>query len=211
LSQLATQGMIFACSCSRQALNSLGCCQNHCELHSRRTANPCALRLKVKPGSGISFTDALQGPQHWDDSEQHLSDFVVKRKDELYAYQLAVVVDDAQQKISHIVRGSDLLDSTPRQIYLQNALVLPTPHYTHLPVITNMQGQKYSKQNHAPALVNANATANLRVALTFLGQQAAPDALDTPASILGFAAQTWSMNRVPRCLAMEAKDNLAGV
>ena len=97
-----------------------------------------------------------------------MPDFVVKRKDGLDAYQLAVVVDDAMQAISHVVRGSDLLDSTPRQIFLQQLLSYPTPRYCHLPVITNAQSQNLSKQNHAPALDDDQAVTNLRSALRFL-------------------------------------------
>ncbi len=91
----------------------------------------------------------------------------MRRKDGLDAYQLAVVVDDAAQGITHVVRGSDLLDSTPRQIFLQQQLAYPTPRYAHLPVITTGQGQKFSKQNHAPALDNEQAADNLRLCAAF--------------------------------------------
>ncbi len=115
---------------------------------------------------------------------------------------MAVVVDDAMQAISHVVRGSDLLDSTPRQIFLQQLLSYPTPGYCHLPVITNAQGQKLSKQNHAPALDDDQAVANLRSALRFLGQQEPPAALASVEQILAFATGQWAPRNIPATLAM---------
>lgn len=204
LSSLAAQGKTFACDCSRQTLTALGCCRNNCEQEQNRVTEPYATRLKVAPASQLIFEDILQGLQASEIEEQQLSDFVIKRKDNFYAYQLAVVVDDAQLKISHIVRGSDLMDSTARQIYLQQTLGLATPNYAHLPVITNSKGQKFSKQNHAPRLIDSEAEQNLRQALAFLGQAAPPTHLDTTASILAFAQQTWSLDHVPGRLAIPA-------
>lgn len=202
LTSLAAHNRTFACDCSRQSLTALGCCQNNCEQEQHRLAKPAATRIKVPPGSQLSFKDALQGPQYSEGAELQLSDFVIKRKDGFYAYQLAVVVDDARSRISHIVRGSDLMDSTPRQIVLQQALEFPTPHYAHLPVITNSEGQKFSKQNHAPALMDSEAAQNLRRALAFLGQILPPSNLTGTATILAFAQQAWSINQVPRQLAI---------
>ncbi len=203
LSLLAAQGKTFACDCSRHALTARGYCQNNCEQEQTRVTEPSATRIKVTPASRLIFEDTLQGLQS-SEMEEQLSDFVIKRKDNFYAYQLAVVVDDAQLAISHIVRGSDLMDSTARQIYLQQTLGLPTPNYAHLPVITNNQGQKFSKQNHAPGLADSEAEQNLRQALAFLGQAVPPTHLDTTASILAFAQQTWSLDRVPGRLAIPA-------
>lgn len=204
LALLATQGNTFECDCSRTMLTAQGCCQKHCEQEQNRVKKPSATRIRVSPASQLSFDDALQGRQHCDVLEQQLSDFVIKRKDNLYAYQLAVVVDDAQQNISHIVRGSDLIDSTPRQIHLQQALEAPTPSYAHLPVITNAKGQKFSKQNYAPGLNDSKAIQNLRRALAFLGQTTPPIKLDNTKSILEFALQTWSLEQVPGQLAIAA-------
>ena len=132
------------------------------------------------------------------------ADFVVRRKDGYDAYQLAVVVDDAWQGVTHVVRGSDLLDSTARQIFLQGLLGYPVPAYCHLPVITDGSGQKLSKQNHAPPLVDEQACANLRAALAFLGQPAPPDQLLTPAEILRFATGCWTCTQVPPVLSIAA-------
>jgi glutamyl-Q tRNA(Asp) synthetase len=136
---------------------------------------------------------------------------VVRRKDGLDAYQLAVVVDDAAQGITHVVRGSDLLDPTARQIFLQQRLDYPTPQYCHLPVITTRQGQKFSKQNHAPTLDNDKATDNIRCALQFLGQPEAPRSLTGVEELLTYAIEHWALQRVPARLAIAASSiGLAG-
>ena len=118
----------------------------------------------------ITYVDALQGRQS-QRLRSAIGDFVVKRADGLFAYQLAVVVDDAEQGITHVVRGADLLDSTPRQIHLQRLLGLPTPHYMHLPVAVNAAGEKLSKQTLAQAVDIRQPAASLWQALHFLRQQ----------------------------------------
>jgi glutamyl-Q tRNA(Asp) synthetase len=139
----------------------------------------------------IEFNDALQGriTQHL---EREIGDFVVNRADGLFAYQLAVVVDDAAQGITHVVRGADLFYSTPRQIYLQRLLGLPTPAYMHLPVAVNAQGEKLSKQTHAQPVENSNAASTLFDALVFLRQQP-PVALrlSKVEHILAWAISNW--------------------
>jgi glutamyl-Q tRNA(Asp) synthetase len=118
-----------------------------------------------------------------------IGDFVVKRRDGLHAYQLAVVVDDAEQGVTDVVRGADLLWSTPRQILLQQALGYPTPHYRHIPVVTDAAGEKLSKQTGAAAIDPAKGPELLRQALAFLGQPA-PDSGDA-AEILAAAAREY--------------------
>ncbi len=118
----------------------------------------------------ITFDDALQG-HIAQDLERDIGDFVVKRADGLFAYQLAVVVDDAMQGITHIVRGADLLLSTPRQIYLQKLLGLPTPEHWHLPIVVNAQGEKLSKQTLAHPIEKNKVSETLFAALEFLRQQ----------------------------------------
>lgn len=135
LSQLPT----YPCACSRKTNHAC-----HCRLHP--PAGPHSLRLQAN-NAKVSFQDAQFG--HF---EQHVDDFVLRRADGLFTYQLAVVVDDAHQAITHIVRGSDLLDSTPRQILLQQLLGHPQPRYKHIPVVNNAAGEKLSKQTLAPAL-----------------------------------------------------------
>ena len=203
LAQLKHDGHLFACDCTRAMLGPDGSCVGHCRARQAVICTPCALRTAVVPGCQIQFTDILQGPHHTALGKL-LSDFVVRRKDGLDAYQLAVVVDDAAQAITHVVRGCDLLDSTPRQICLQQQLSYPTPRYCHLPVITTRQGQKFSKQNHAPALNNAEATQNLRCALRFLQQGEPPAALTGVNQLLAYAIEHWSMQQVPAVAAVPA-------
>jgi glutamyl-Q tRNA(Asp) synthetase len=145
----------------------------------------------------IAFNDLLQGLQS-QRLERDIGDFVLKRADGLYAYQLAVVVDDAYQNITHIVRGADLLASTPRQIYLQQLLKLPTPRYAHLPVVINAQGEKLSKQTLAAALDVTQAAPLICQTLAFLGQQP-PDALIQASieEIWSWAITNWKLDSVP--------------
>jgi glutamyl-Q tRNA(Asp) synthetase len=175
----------YACACTRREIADSrigiaadgaavypGTCRDG--LAPGRTAR--AYRLRVPdPGQvdeEIQFADAWVGASH-----QHLAtevgDFVLKRADGFWAYQLAVVVDDAEQGVTHIVRGTDLLDSTARQIYLQHLLQLPTPQYLHVPVVVNELGEKLSKQTGARELDSTNPVATLANAANFLGLQLA--------------------------------------
>ena len=194
---------MFSCDCTRQMLGSNGACRGQCRQRQSQLNGPTATRVTVPRECHISFTDRVQGPQETSLGRE-ASNFIVKRKDGLDAYQLAVVVDDAWQGITHIVRGSDLMDSTPRQIFLQQLLGHPTPIYSHIPVITDASGQKFSKQNHAPALKDVDADANLRAALRFLHQDEPPTALRGTAHILDFAIRHWSLTKVPRQLSVHS-------
>lgn len=203
LDTLAAQGQLFFCDCTRAMLGPGGACRGRCMNRQTDVTPPRATRVMVPRDCQICFTDRIQGQQRTALGKQ-LPDFVVKRKDGLDAYQLAVVVDDAEQAINQIVRGSDLLDSTPRQIFLQQLLAYPTPRYCHLPVITNTQGQKLSKQNHAPALDDTAAPSNLRRALRFLRQAEPPAELASVDRILSFAAAQWAPQQIPATLAVPA-------
>ena len=193
----------FQCDCSRGELGQNGDCQRGCQSRQQALSTPCATRITVPESVSIQFTDQLQGQQKIA-LGQSAANFLIHRKDGLYAYQLAVVVDDAHQGITHIVRGSDLLDTTARQLFLQRALGCPTPAYCHVPVITNTQGQKFSKQNHAPALDADTAALNLRAALDFLHQPAPPTGCCEPDSLLAFAIQHWSPKLIPAVMSISA-------
>jgi glutamyl-Q tRNA(Asp) synthetase len=145
----------------------------------------------------IAFDDEHYGRLR-QDVARRVGDFVLKRADGLYAYQLAVVVDDADQGVTEVVRGADLLDSTARQIMLQRLLGLPTPRYMHLPLAVDAAGEKLSKQTLAPRMEAAQASRNLAAVLRFLGQDP-PAALarERPASILGWALAHWAPRLVP--------------
>ena len=204
LTNLKQRAMIYPCTCSRKEIADssmagisgpiyTGTCRNNV-FHTER---PTALRLRTDHHP-IQFTDSLSGPV-CQRLEKDLGDFVLRRADGVYAYQLAVVVDDAAQNITHVVRGTDLLDSTPRQIYLQQLLSYTTPVYMHLPVVTNAQGEKLSKQTHAAPIDLSNALSQMVAALRFLGQNP-PKALDqeTFSSFWQWAIKNWRIDKIPR-------------
>ena len=152
------------------------------------------MRVSLTPGE-TSFDDAFLGRL----SIPHDTDsFVVKRRDGLYAYHLAVVVDDAFQGVSHVVRGRDLLDSTPCHLRLQELLQLPHPSYAHLPLLVNDAGQKLSKQNLARALDDERPVANLLRCLQALGQSLPIDVAAGADAVLEHAVAAWDSARVPR-------------
>ena len=142
LERLLASGDAFACRCSRSALAAGEGLHRACPAGASRT-DP-AIRLRVPDGSVVAFEDAIQGPFRQDVAAE-VGDFVLRRADGPWAYQLAVVVDDAAQGVTEVVRGADLLDSTPRQILLQRRLGLPTPRYAHLPLALGEDGRKLSK------------------------------------------------------------------
>ncbi|MCE5180697.1 MAG: tRNA glutamyl-Q(34) synthetase GluQRS [Betaproteobacteria bacterium] len=175
LDELEKLGMAYPCACTRKeiadsAIGGIdgpvypGTCRGG--LLAGREGRAVRVRTDSDP---VEFDDGLQG-RISQTLAAEVGDFVVRRADGLFAYQLAVVADDAEQAISHVVRGADLLDSTPRQIYLQRLLGLPTPAYLHLPVAVNQRGEKLSKQTLAPAVRTDNRVAQLYEALVFLGQ-----------------------------------------
>ncbi len=202
LQTLLDRGDAFFCTCSRSELAATGGLhRGRCSERRTPPATPFAVRLAVGD-EVIEFDDRLQG-RYRQRLADAVGDFVLWRKEDLPAYQLAVVVDDAAQGITDVVRGCDLLDNTPRQILLQRRLRLPTPRYAHLPVIVNASGQKLSKQNLARALDPARATANLRAALAFLGQPQPPAALDRDVdALLAWSASQWQLQRVPATRAL---------
>jgi glutamyl-Q tRNA(Asp) synthetase len=195
--RLTAEHAAFFCTCSRSQLGGHSVYPGHCREKFTAPDTLHAIRLRV-PETIVEFDDAIQGHYcEWVD--RSVGDFVIYRKEQLPAYQLAVVIDDAAQGVTHVVRGCDLLDNTARQIVLQRALRLPTPQYAHVPVIANPHNQKLSKQTYARALDSAQALDNLCAALEFLGQPLpAQDARYSVESLLAHAIQHWSRARVPR-------------
>jgi glutamyl-Q tRNA(Asp) synthetase len=143
LEALRSRGLTFPCSCSRAQLAEDERYPGYCRAAPLVTGTPTAIRLLVEPGH-VQFSDRIQGVFRQDVAAA-IGDVVLRRRDQLIAYLLAVVVDDAAQGITHIVRGADLLDNTPRQIYLQRQLQLPTPSYAHVPVLVETDGRKLAK------------------------------------------------------------------
>jgi len=171
-----------------------GRCRNPQQRPDTQNKMP-AWRIQV-PNRVIGFSDGIVG-QYAQNLAHDIGDFVLLRADGYWAYQLAVVADDADQGITHIVRGQDLLVSTPRQIYLQQCLGVPTPSYAHLPLLTNSQGQKWSKQTLAPALDLNQKEQLLRQVLTYLNLPDAP-AVNRPQELLDWAVAHWQMNKIPK-------------
>ncbi|EFV80308.1 MULTISPECIES: tRNA glutamyl-Q(34) synthetase GluQRS [Neisseria] len=205
LDRLQAAGLVYPCYCSRkdwQAAATQGAdgfvyngrCRNPQQRPNTQNKMP-AWRIQV-PNRVIGFSDGIVG-QYAQNLAHDIGDFVLLRADGYWAYQLAVVADDADQGITHIVRGQDLLVSTPRQIYLQQCLGAPTPSYAHLPLLTNNQGQKWSKQTLAPALDLNQKEQLLRQVLTYLNLPDAP-AVNRPQELLDWAVAHWQMDKIPK-------------
>ena len=216
LAQLQQRGLVYRCTCSRQQIQEALAAQGwqkerHGELrypgtcrdaqHKLTTTQTFAWRLHVAraaaalglPHARIDWQDGLLGTQTQDVAET-VGDFVLQRADGCTSYQLAVVLDDAAQGVSHVVRGADLLDNTARQILLQKVLGLPQPHYRHTHLVLAADGQKLSKQNGALSLAYHDASVvaqNLRLAAEGLGLPPAPTALQTPDLLLQHYTQAW--------------------
>ena len=207
LAQLQANDLIYPCNCTRQDLAAMGRLYNgHCRTRSINLAEAHALRLKLYdlPVKAVelagdellTFTDLIQGIQQ-QNLRTEVGDQILKRKDGLFAYQLAVVVDDIAQHITHVIRGSDLIDVTARQIFLFHLLRSPIPEFGHVTLATYSNGQKLSKQNLAPPLQSIDAGTNLWQALTFLGQNP-PKALYTaqPDEIVEWGKQNWQLTKI---------------
>ena len=197
LDRLDRIGVLYACTCSRKviAAHGSGIYPGTCRGH-RPGAAAHALRVNVGK-TRIEFDDGVQGKQA-QALDLEAGDFVVRRVDGLFAYQLAVVVDDAEQGITEVVRGSDLLDSTPRQILLQRLLGFPTPAYLHLPVVVTADGSKLSKQDHAAPVDPAHPQPALVAALVALGQNPPAPLQDEVGSIWRWARAHWNLAAVPK-------------
>jgi glutamyl-Q tRNA(Asp) synthetase len=213
LERLQRQGVLFACGCTRREIadsgvaaldGSLvypGTCRGG--LPPGRPARATRVRVNAET---VEFDDGLQGRVR-QDLGRDVGDFVLVRADGPFAYQLAVVVDDAAQGITDVVRGADLLDSTPRQIFLQRRLGLSTPRYLHLPVATDARGEKLSKQTLAAPVDAARPGAALSAALRFLGQSPPAALAAAPArAVLEWAAAHWDRARVPATRAVVVPD-----
>lgn len=199
LEQLRQQHQVYPCVCTRQQL--AGKIYNgRCRAGIPESNQAHAWRLQV--AGEIQFQDEIQG-KFSQDLSRELGDFILKRRDGIFAYQLAVVVDDALQGMTHIVRGADLLDNTPRQIYLQQLLNYPTPHYAHLPLLLDEHGRKLSKQNHAAPIAAQRPQKLLWQVLKLLGQNPPENLLD--ANLSEFWAHSilhWKVQNIPQQLSI---------
>lgn len=197
LQQLAQKNLTYHCQCTRAQIKAQGgLYQGQCRDKHLPTVN-CATRLRNHQAI-CDYNDLIQG--HYN-CQQDLAqeDFILVRKDGLFAYQLAVVVDDIYQNISHVIRGCDILEPTARQLSLYQQLGYQAPQFGHVPLAITEQGFKLSKQNKAPAIDNANPAPALIAALNFLGQQAPPELMSYSAEqIIQWAIAHWSTELIPR-------------
>lgn len=202
LQQLATAGHLFYCTCSRRDLApGGGRYPGTCRSRTTAPVAAHAVRFRVPDDRSVRFEDALQGPQEFGPSM--VDDFIVRRRDGLHAYHLAVVVDDGLQQVTTITRGFDLLDSTPRHLLLQESLGWPSPEYLHLPVLTR-DGHKLSKQTGAPAVSRDHPADNLARALEWLGQPVPGGAGGrNVAKLLRSATACWDRRLLPKVAAIE--------
>lgn len=205
LSRLQANNQVYRCYCSRKTVQAEArgegidamvyggrCSLLPSDWQSESGKKP-AWRVR-SPSKKITFIDTIQGLRE-QQLDEEVGDFVLLRADGFWAYQLAVVVDDAVQGITHVVRGEDLLSSTPRQIYLQSLLNLPQPCYAHVPLLTNKLGQKWSKQTCAPVL-NLNQREQLmRQVFNYLQLPQAP-AVDHIADLLQWGVEHWQLEKV---------------
>lgn len=210
LEALKHRGAVYPCGCTRAELATSpsgidgaavypGTCRQ--SIPPGKTARAWRLRMT----GDIHFEDAVQGPQH-QNLPRDVGDCVLLRADGYFAYQLAVVVDDADQGVDHVVRGADLIHSTARQIFLQRLLGLPTPVYAHLPVATDAGGAKLSKQTLAQPVDAADPLPALLAAARFLGQNPEQSLCRAAsADFWGWARENWRLERVPRVAALPAE------
>lgn len=196
LEHLAGIGMLFHCSCSRKDLQGFLIYPGICRTRTREGVTPTAIRVRCE-SPAIEFTDLIQGVVRQDIASE-IGDFVLRRADGPFAYQLAVVVDDATQGISEVMRGNDLLTQTGAQIYLQRLLEVSTPRYAHLPIATNAKGEKLSKQTYALPVDKKDPSPALWMALDFLGHPPPLELQGAPAvDILAWGLANWDSAKIP--------------
>jgi glutamyl-Q tRNA(Asp) synthetase len=195
LDSLRARGLTFECSCSRLDLAEQSRYPGHCRAGVRNPDSPTATRLRIDPQT-ITFTDRIQGRKAQDVASV-MGDAILRRRDGFFAYLLAVVVDDAAQGVTHIVRGADLLEDTPRQIYLQRSLALPTPRYAHVPVLVEPDGSKLAKSARSVPMHAAAPRDQLRTVLRLLGLRPPRTLEGAPvAELWTWAKANWALTRL---------------
>ncbi len=205
LQQLEAQSLTYPCACTRkdlrrqQGIHPFAQCPTYTEHKPPQHAPPPRTSIRLKtPAKTITVTDLLQPP--FTAALRDISgDFILRRKDQLFAYHLAVTIDDHLQSITHIVRGADLLDTTPQQQFLQTLFQFTQPTYLHLPTVTHQDGSKLSKQTFAKSIEHAPVSPTLLALLTALGQCPPPSLINkAPTAILNWATKHWSRDRIPK-------------
>jgi len=199
LNRLHSHGFAYPCTCSRKSVPRVY--PGTCRQRKIAGTEEYSIRLRVD-AEAMEFTDRLFGLQRWSFGKE-VGDFIIKRKDGLHAYQLAVVVDDNFQRVNNIVRGIDLLDSTPRQLALYKLLQLSPPDYLHIPIIVDQSGEKLSKQAHAKPIDTSSPQSLIREALIALGQETHKGVAGL-GDLLERAIAAWQIERIPATAAQVA-------
>lgn len=194
LEKLQDMGIVYPCTCTRRETRGKPY-PGTCRKGISRNRKHRSLRIRTDD-TPVEFDDTVVG-KYSQSLENEVGDFIIKRSDGMTAYHLAVVIDDADQGVTEIVRGADLVDSTPRQIYLQRILQYPTPSYLHLPVAIDASGRKISKQNNAPGIDIARGAQVLTNALDFLGQHPDPQLADaTVEDVIQWGLEHWDSKKI---------------
>jgi glutamyl-Q tRNA(Asp) synthetase len=199
LDTLSRKNLTYPCTCTRREIRERGepVYQGHCRAGPDPDRTQHSIRIRTEDGN-IGFTDLIQGARRYNLSK-HAGDFIIRRADTYIAYQLAVVIDDAQQQITEVIRGADLLESTPHQLYLQHQLGLPRPRYGHIPLAVNADGIKLSKQTGAHPVSGQPRVPVLIRALDALGQQPTEELYSASVDeVLEWAIRNWSIERVKK-------------
>jgi glutamyl-Q tRNA(Asp) synthetase len=203
LGDLRSRGLVFQCSCSRLDLGAESRYPGHCRQGPLRPGHATATRLRVEPRS-IAFTDRVQG-RYRQDVASATGDLILKRRDGVFAYVFAVVLDDAAQGVTHVTRGADLLDNTPAQIYLHGVLDLVPPAYAHVPVVTEPSGEKLAKSRRSVRANSDHALATLIGLFELLNLSPPCELRDGRISeAWAWAIRHWNMSRIPKRLTLPA-------
>jgi glutamyl-Q tRNA(Asp) synthetase len=196
LDLLKKKSIVYTCACSRSELKNKTIESHKCRNNKQSAYSPYNYKCKV-PNTQIHFNDLIQG-EYKTNLFQDCGDFILKRKDELFSYQLAVVVDDFHQGITHIVRGIDLIDSTPWQIYLNSILGYQQPIYAHIPILTNDKKQKLSKQTYAKEIDNNKPLETLIKTYSYLNQTPFSKTPQTIDQFWHHAISHWKLNKIAK-------------
>ncbi len=196
LESLRDRGLTFECTCSRSQLEEEQNYPGFCRTLARRPGADTATRVRVEP-EFVSFSDEIQGTYRQNVAAA-VGDLIIRRRDQVFAYLFAVVLDDAAQGVNHVVRGADLLDNTPRQIYLQRCLGLDTPRYAHVPVLTEADGTKLAKSRRSVPVLCAVPHRQILSVFSLLGMNPPADLLSVElAALWQWGIAHWNKNTVP--------------
>lgn len=202
LHSLHERGLTYSCLCSRSQLQNEARYPGTCRARAFLPDATAATRIRVREWR-IRFQDDIQG-EFSQNLDQDVGDFILKRRDGIFAYVLAVVVDDAAQGVNHVIRGADLLDQTPRQLYLMEQLRLTPPGYAHLPLLREADGSKLAKSARSIPLYPETALAQLLSVFNLLGMPSfIPLELGSVQEAWAWAIANWSLRNVPKCLNLQ--------